>query len=161
MPDLSLAEFGAFLTEITVETEHRTHDALDEAAQIVQAEARRELGTYQDATGPFPAWAELADATKDDRVHRGYTENDPGLRSGAMRDSIERTVEGHEAHVGSDDEHLVYFELGTSKQPPRSVLAGSLIRKTDEVVEVVGKRVFGRLVGDGVSPSLPYLRDAE
>jgi|GEM_PF-4835298 len=60
-------------------------------------------------------------------------------------------INSSEAHIGSDDQNLVYFELGTDKQPPRTVLAGSLIRKTDEVVQALGRRFVASLTGDGVA----------
>jgi len=150
MPDVSLIELAALFTEMVTESEVRTREGLEEAARIVQREAKAELGHYQEEAGPFPAWAELADATKDDRVRQGYTENDPGLRSGEMRDSIQHIVDGHEAHIGSDDEHLFFFELGTVKQPPRPVLAGSLIRREHDVAEAIGRRYLARLHADGV-----------
>ncbi|MBO1361774.1 hypothetical protein J2D73_18490 [Acetobacter sacchari] len=150
MAELSLLGFAAALTEMTLEVDHATHSGLEAAARIVQTEAKAEIGHYQGAIGGLPAWAELADNTKDDRVRHGYTENDPGLRSGAMRDSIETNVSGHEAMIGSDDDHLVYFELGTTKQPPRTVLAGALMRKEKEVVHEIGERFVGTLVGGEV-----------
>lgn len=151
MRDFTPEAFAAFLGEAALAAEHRTRNALEEAARIVEREAKAEIGHYQDQAGPFVPWAELADGTKDDRARQGYPENEPGLRSEAMRNSINRRVEGSEAHIGSDDQNLVYFELGTDKQPPRSVLAGSLIRKTDEVVEVLGRRFVASLTGDGVA----------
>lgn len=151
MREFSLTEFAAFLTETTVEAEMATHHALERAGRIVQREAKAEIGHYQDAAPPFAAWAELAQSTKDDRVRQGYTENDPGLRSGEMRESVQYRVLGHEVHIGSDDQKLVYFELGTEKQPPRTVLAGSLIKKTTEVVSVIGHEVTAALFGEGVA----------
>ena len=62
--------------------------AVVHCATLVEEEAKAEIGTYQDQAGPFIAWPELADSTKEDRTRQGFTENDPGLRSGAMRDSI-------------------------------------------------------------------------
>lgn len=150
MPDLSLTQFAGLLTGMVSEIEHATHSGLEQAARIVEREAKAELGHYQQGAGPFPAWAELADSTKDDRVRQGYPENEPGLRSGDMRESIQHVVRGHTAHIGSDDEKLVFFELGTVKQPPRAVLSGSLIRKTDAVVQAVGHRFVGHLFGEGV-----------
>jgi len=151
MRDFTPEAFAAFLGEAALAVEHRSRSALEEAARIVEHEAKTEIGHYQEQAGPFVPWAELADATKDDRVRQGFTENDPGLRSGTMRDSINHRVEGSEAHIGSDDQNLVYFELGTDKQPPRTVLAGALIRKTDEVVETLGRRFVASLTGDGVA----------
>ncbi|WP_086642933.1 hypothetical protein [Acetobacter sp. DsW_063] len=148
--ELSLLGFAAVLTEMTLEADHAAHLGLQAAARTVQEEAKAEIGHYQGAIGGLPAWAELADSTKDDRVRQGYTENDPGLRSGAMRDSIETTVTSQEATIGSDDDNLVYFELGTTKQPPRTVLAGALMRKEKEVVHEIGERFVGTLVGGEV-----------
>ena len=52
---------------------------MERAAKVVEREAKSEIGEYQDSTiSPFPAWAELADSTKDNRVRLGFTENDPG-----------------------------------------------------------------------------------
>ena len=154
MADFSILGFVAKLTEMTIATEEVSRSSLDEAARIVQKEAKDSLGEYQTDNGPFLDWAELADVTKDDRAKRGYPENEPGLVTGEMRDSIERTVEtegfGGVAHIGSDNDKLVYFELGTDVQPPRSVLGGALFRKTDEVVALIGSSVVGALVGDEV-----------
>ncbi|NHN93636.1 hypothetical protein [Acetobacter sicerae] len=148
--EFTIAGFAALLGEMTLKADEATHHALTKAAKIVQAEAKSEIGHYQGEIGGFPAWAELADSTKEDRLRRGFTENDPGLRSGEMRDSIETTVHDHEATIGSDDDKLVYFELGTVKQPPRTVLAGALIRKEDDVVKEIGSTFVGRLTGVGV-----------
>lgn len=108
------------------------------------------IGDYQNAAGPFAGWAELADATKDDRVRRGFSENDPGLRTGAMRDSIGIAVGAREAVVGSNDDHLVWFELGTSKQPPRSVLGIAAVHKGPQVARILGQGAVKALTGGGV-----------
>lgn len=150
MAELSLLGFAAVLTEMTLEVDRATHSGLEAAARIVQTEAKAEIGHYQGAISGLPAWAELADSTKDDRVRHGFTENDPGLRSGAMRDSIETNVSGHEATIGSDDDNLVYFELGTTKQPPRTVLAGALMRKEKGVAHEIGEKFVGAVVGGDV-----------
>ncbi len=156
MGEFTLLGFVEHLAAMTVEIEHETHEGLEEAARIVELEAKASIGHYQNVSGPFAQWAELAEATKDDRVAQGFTENDPGLRTGKMRDSIEHRVEGHEAEVGSDDANLEYFELGTSKQPPRSVLGGALFRRSREVTEVIGRYYVAALTGQRVlGGSLP------
>nr|WP_321985331.1 hypothetical protein [uncultured Lichenicoccus sp.] len=156
MTDFSILGFVEHIAAMTIEIEHETHDALEEAARIVEREAKDAIGTYQDDAGQFAAWAELADATKEDRLRQGYTENDPGLRSGAMRDSIEHVVQGHTAQIGSDDQNLVFFELGTARQPPRSVLGGAAYRSGHEVAEVIGSHFVAALVGAEVlNGSLP------
>jgi HK97 gp10 family phage protein len=146
----SFLEFATFLGEVIVKEVEAEHMALEKAAQVIEKRAKEKVGEYQSQIGQFVAWAELADSTKDDRLRLGYSENDPGLRSGAMRDSVEHHVEGGEANIGSNDDHLVYFELGTSKQPPRSVLGGAAAEKSNEVAEIIGEAVTLALIGDQV-----------
>ncbi|MCQ8279863.1 hypothetical protein NFI95_15570 [Acetobacteraceae bacterium KSS8] len=150
MNEFSLAGFAAHLAEITVEAEHETRYGLEEAARIVEAEAKAEIGTYQGQAGPFDPWAELADATKADRVRQGFTENDPLLRTGEMRDSIEHTVQGKTAYVGTDNQIAVYQELGTERIPPRSFLGGAAFRKAPEVAEIIGGRFIAALTGQAI-----------
>lgn len=140
----SLAGFASFLTGMVAEVEHAKHQALEEAAEIVETEAKRALGTYD------YGWPQLAQSTQDQRAHQGYTPNDPGLRSGAMQASIEHTVGHDEAHVGSNDDHLVYFELGTRRQPPRSDLAGAAMQKEKEVRELLGRKTMPVLTGSKI-----------
>ncbi len=156
MTDFSILGFVEHIAAMTIEIEHETHDGLEEAARIVEREAKDALGAYQDDAGQFAAWAELADATKEDRLRQSYSENDPGLRSGAMRESIEHMVQGHVAHIGSDDQNLEFFELGTARQPPRSVLGGAAFRSGHEVAEVIGSHFVAALVGaEVVNGNLP------
>jgi hypothetical protein len=128
----SLGGFAAFLTGMIVEVEH------------VEREAKDALGTYD------YGWPQLAPSTQEQREKQGYTPNDPGLRRGDMQASIGHTVEGDTAHVGSDDDNLVYFELGTSKQPPRSDLAKAAMTREKEVCELLGKRTVPLLTGSKV-----------
>jgi HK97 gp10 family phage protein len=154
MREMSLAQFighlGMFETRMRTEERH----ALERAAKLVEAESKAEIGHYQGEAPPFTAWAELADSTKEDRVKQGFTENDPGLRTGEMRDSISHAVGDKEAVVGSNDEKLVWFELGTEKQPPRSVLGTAAVHKGRQVAEIMGGAVVKALVGDEVANRL-------
>lgn len=160
MPDMTPVEFAALLGGMVVEVESAAHEGLERATKLVQREVRAELGHYQDAAGPFPAWAELAESTKADRVRQGYPENEPGLRSGEMREGIERNVQGRTGRVGSNDDKMVYFELGSAKQPPRATLAGALIRKEEDVARVIGRHFVGRLFGEDVANgSVPVIGD--
>ena len=149
MREFSLAGMAAHCAAMMAEVEHETHHALQRAAMIVEAEAKREIGTYQGQAGPFAAWAELTEATKADRVAKGFTENDPLLRTGDMRDTIGHRVAGHEAVVGSDSDIAVYQELGTSHIPPRSFLGGAAFRKAEEVAQTLGHAAVLGLVGRG------------
>lgn len=124
--------------------------ALKRAAQIVEAEAKREIGHYQAAIGPLAAWAELADATKADRVRQGFSENDPLLRTGELRDSISHAVGDREAVVGSNSDVAAWQELGTERIPPRSFLGGAALRKLDEVGKALAGAPIAALTGADV-----------
>lgn len=121
---------------------HVDRQALNKACEIVEDEAKRVLGTYD------YAWPPLAPSTVASKAG-GDT---PGLETGEMRDSIEHTVEGKSGQVGTDMDRAFWFELGTSRQPPRSFLLEAAMRKSEEVAKEVGEEVFlflgtGRLRG--------------
>jgi phage gpG-like protein len=140
----SLGEAARHLVALNID---RQTGAMDEAAKLVQVEAKSLIGTYPGDEPPFAAWPELADSTKEDRVHQGYTENDPLLRSGDMRESIERIATTDMAVVGSAEDKALYQELGTAKIPPRSFLGMAAMRKGEEVADIIGEGVVAAIVG--------------
>lgn len=151
MADMSLLGFLGHLAHF----EHRLHEAshkgFEHVAKVVEAEAKKEIGNYQRGNnGPFVDWEELHDATKEDRSAKGFSENDPGLRTGGMRDSIKHASDHEGAVVGSDDDKLVWFELGTSKQSPRSVLGVSVVHKEHDIKALLGGSVVTALIGHDV-----------
>ncbi len=147
---MELMELAAKLGEAQLRLHEMERRALERAAKIVKKRAKAKIGEYQEQAGPFIAWPELADFTKEDRLRQGFTENDPGLRTGEMRASIEHIVIGNEAHIGSNDDKLVWFELGTEKQPPRSVLGGAVVEEMDKILGILGEEMVSLLVGEGV-----------
>lgn len=147
MREFSILGFVEHLAVIGAEIVVAEHEALVKSAEIIETEAKRSLGEYQEESGPIAAWAELADATKADRVQQGYPENDPELRSGALRDSIEKTIGSNEADIGSDSPIMEYQELGTAKMPPRSIMGGAAARRADEVAQVIGDEFVAVLIG--------------
>ncbi len=68
-----------------------------------------------------------------------------------LRDSIQHTVVGEEAHIGSNSGIAEDQELGTSRIPPCSFLGSALVQKTEEVVKIVGKGVSEALIGREVA----------
>ena len=145
---VNLAQAAALFAAMQHTLTTATHKALDDAAKIVKAEAKREIGDYQPVKGPFAEWAELKSGTKSDRVKQGFPENEPLLRTGALRDSIEHTVKSHhEAEVGSDSLVAVYQELGTTNIPPRSFLGGAAFSKSHEVKALLGSSVIATIMG--------------
>jgi hypothetical protein len=160
MVEMSLLGFMEHLAHFEHRLHHDSHKGMERVAKIVSAEARRELGTYQDAASPFAAWAELADATQEDRSNQGFTPNDPGVRTGDMRDSIKHASDHESAVIGSDDDKMVWFELGTDKQPPRSVLGTAVVHKEEAIKAIVGGSVVAALVGKDVfHGSIPIIGD--
>lgn len=139
MKTFTLTGFAAFLGTLEAEVKHANHSALEKAARIVEEEAKRVIGTY-DYNWPPLAASTLAKKAADT----------PLLESGALRDSIEHTVTHDEAQIGSNSDIALYQELGTSRIPPRSFLAGSLQHKADEVVKVIGREIHGAMIGEVV-----------
>jgi hypothetical protein len=140
------------LATFPMEVAEFNHKAMEKACLVVEKEVKAEIGTYQTAVGDFPAWAELADSTKEDRVRQGYTENDPLLRDGTLRDSVTHEVDadGSKGIVSSDSDIAVYQELGTSRIPPRPFFGGAAFRKAEHVQAILGTAMVGALAGPEV-----------
>lgn len=126
--------------------------ALKEGAAIVKGEAQAKIGEYQPAVGDLPAWAPLSPATQEDRVAKGFTADDPLLRSGELRDSIEvRAVAEDEILVGVFDPEMQtiaaameygYYNVRAQKVvPPRSFIRGTAIEQAVPVGELI-ERAF-------------------
>lgn len=148
MTTLTLPQFAGLMTHIAASLPAARHAALEHACQVVEAEAKRLIGTY-DAR---PRWAELAEATKEDRVRQGFSENEPLLRTGELRESIHHTVIRDTGHVGSDDDKAVWQELGTVHIPPRSFLKSALVSEAPTIEHIIGRAIHAHL-SSGVFPS--------
>lgn len=164
MTDITLAGFIAHLEQMAVAVHHETEKALKKVAVVVETEAKKEIGHYQGAAGQFGAWPQLAEATKADRIAHGFTENDPLLRTGEMRDSIHHKVEmtgiaSGVAHVGSDSEIALFQEIGTRSIPPRSFLGGGLFRKLSQVKAICGHHAVAALTGHSVASQIVQSKD--
>lgn len=144
----SLMEFSGFLGTRVPAVAAALEAGLEKALVKIEMTAKAEFGRYQGATGPFPEWPELAEATKDDRVHQGYAENEPLLRSGEQRDSIEHAWVGPlEGVVGSTDPKMVFSEFGTPTEPARPVLGPAAYLNRDALRLLVGAAAMSGLVG--------------
>lgn len=131
----SLLGFSSLVTGLVAEMEHAIHHALEEAGEMVEKEAKRVIGTYD------YNWVPLAPSTLAQK-----SADTPLLETGEMRESIEHTIQGHTAYVGSDNQKAVYHELGTSRIPARPFLQGALDHEIEEIVQRTGHRVHGRLI---------------
>ena len=141
------AALAEHLIAVAATREMTIHHGLKAAAEHVEKTAKEEVGHYQPETGPFPAWAELADSTKADRVAKGFTENDPLLRSGELRDGYQHEVIGDTAVIGSESDVALWMETGTEKAPPRPVLGAAAYNSREEVVNTVGRAAVQGLIG--------------
>lgn len=118
----SFGAFGRHMMRLAAVGEDVAEHATDDAARIVRRIAKGKLGHYQSASGEYPAWAPLKPETQAERKRQGYTPNDPLLRSGELRRSIDYYRQGTSATVGSDEMVAVWMEAGTETVPPRPFL---------------------------------------
>lgn len=157
----SLAELGFELAESAIAVPLALHAGVEQCANLVEKTAKAEIGHYQPATGQFPEWAELAESTKDDRVSRGFSENDPLLRTGGLRDSISHQSSALEAVIGSDSDNMVYQEFGTKAIPPRPVLGPAAFRNKEKIQAILGAATLSGIINlrgsiEAIHPSLGY-----
>ena len=107
---------------------------LEEAAQIIETEAKRVIGTYEYGWEPL----------KPETIARKAADT-PLYETGEMRDSIEHYVDPDrlKAEVGSNNPKALWHELGTVTIPARSFLMGAAMRKETEIHELTGVTVHG------------------
>ncbi len=142
-----IASFLTYMRRMPAKLADANLHGLEKGVAIIAAEARTVIGEYQAGVEGFVGWAELADSTKDDRVRKGFSENEPGLRTGEMRDSIESAATFGAGVVGSQSEKLEWFDQGTERMPPRSVLGIAAVHKTDAAVDAAAGAVAAALAG--------------
>ncbi|OQS42337.1 hypothetical protein [Chromobacterium haemolyticum] len=153
----SLGELALHLAAVSAAHQQHMHEGLEKCAKRIEETAKAEIGTYQSAVGPFPAWDPLADSTEQQKAQKGYPADSPLLASGDMRDSIEHVVRGHEAVIGAKDKKMVYHEFGTNKIPPRPVFGPALFRNKEFILRTIGRAAVSGLVGgQNIVPGLGY-----
>jgi HK97 gp10 family phage protein len=148
---MEFKSFGAFAEHLLtreVALHEVLHVALDIAASKIEKTAKDEIGIYQPEVGPFPAWAELAEFTVQDRLAQHYSPDEPLLRDGTLRDSISYEVDGLVAVVGSTSDIAVYQEMGTVKIPPRPFLGPAAFHDEKFVLETIGAAAAAALGGE-------------
>jgi len=141
----SIADFCIHLAEVVVAVKVVEHHALENIGRLIERNAKAMIGHYQESVGPFPAWDELADSTKQDRSSKGYPENEPLLRDGTLRDSIEHEVQGGELVVGSKLDIAEYQEFGTKTIPPRPFIGPAAFSAKKHIEETLGLAVLHAL----------------
>lgn len=124
--------------------------ASESGAVLVEQSAKAKIGEYQDAVGPFPQWAPLAEATRADKQRKGFADpghDNPLLRTGEMRDSISHHATALGFVVGSTSDIAAYQEFGTRTIPPRPFLGPAIFQAEPEIAAIVGNGVSTHLRG--------------
>jgi phage gpG-like protein len=112
-------------------------EALEEAAVIVETEAKRVIGTYE------YGWPRLQPAT----VARKGADT-PLLETGELRDSIEHYTPPSgplETFVGSNNPKAKWHELGTVHIPARSFLMAAAMHKEREIHQKLGIKIHAKI----------------
>src|SRR5229473_693806 len=100
----SLGDFASHLLHLQAGELRALEAGLDKVLTHMEHVAKDEFGTYQPAVGPFPAWAELAESTKLDRLNKGLDPDKPLMRPVGLHDSISHESNGLEGAMGSTSE---------------------------------------------------------
>jgi hypothetical protein len=179
----SFGELAEFLRSRSGAATAEVHKGVRQAGEVIWMEARREIGTYQSSSGPFPAWPDLAETTlngfTDEHGHHhpgkielGYAPPDnPLLRTGELRDAIELATDFNGAVIGVPDREVgagtpedplrnigdvaVDQEFGTRKMPARSFLGRAAHKKAKEAVHIIAKALVRGLSGEVAVASIP------
>ncbi|VVE85027.1 phage virion morphogenesis protein [Pandoraea sputorum] len=149
----SLGQFALHLVTLQAGVALELHRGLKRVAVAVDGTAKSEFGEYQQAAGPFPAWAPLAESTKTERERLGFAPDEPLCRTGELRDSVSHEVSGHEAVIGSTSDVMEWQELGTSTIPPRPVLGPAAERNHELIRKVLGRALVNGMLGGAAIPA--------
>jgi hypothetical protein len=141
MTEFTIAGFAAHIEKLAAGMPALEMSILSRIGVRVTTAAKDKIGDYQGEAGPFAAWAPLKDATRADRLRAGYSEDDPLLRSGELRDSIEYVVVPPEVVIGSPLDIALWQEMGTATIPPRSFLGGAAFELTPALLAESGTKL--------------------
>ncbi|MCJ2136201.1 hypothetical protein MKK69_19455 [Methylobacterium sp. J-026] len=140
----SIGALATFLEGVAHSLPQAQQAALDDATTFLLQKVKEIPGNYQSD----PAWPALAEATVEDRTRKGFTPDDPLRRTGEFAETFQKHVDGPtRAEVGSNDERAAWFELGTSRMPPRPVLGAAKAQHDPHLVEIVGRRIQQHIGG--------------
>ena len=126
---ITFAQFSRILEQAIVRIKPETALVLEKAGPVMVTAAKNKIGKYQPAVGfsMFPEWAPLTAGTISEKRRLGYAPPDnPLLRSGNMRASVEFYVFANALHVGSTDPVAKWQELGTRFIPPRPFIGPAM-----------------------------------
>lgn len=148
------AHFGVMATHV----QHIEEEMLAHACEMIADRAKEVIGTYS------YSWPQLAPATQTSRTQLGFPPNEPLLRSGELRDSIEWVVDrgasflpsrtsdsfferGHHGYVGSNNMKAVWNFLGTPTIPARDPILDATMQLMPQIEQHFGQRFHAWLSG--------------
>ncbi len=163
MSIFSLIGFSEHLLKVSVAIAEGAHVGLEVCAKLIQKSAQAEIGEYQPAIGPFPAWADLSDATLSDKESKGFAVPYPLLRTGDLRDSIQYEVSAFEAIIGSTSPIAAFQEFGTNSTgwgagiPPRPFIGPAAYKNKENIIAILRSvLVIGFAGGNIISRNIGY-----
>lgn len=155
----SIPEFVEYLETRLEAVKLAQKEGLNAAGHMLVHEAQATIGHYQEEAGPFKAWAPLSEATLYGgvtaeghkflgKVELGYAPPDnPLLRTGHMRGSIEFEAEEHRLVLGTYDPIAYWQEFGDYKLPARSFIGAAMFRHGHAAADLVYRFVMCALGG--------------
>lgn len=141
------------VAKLTAEMDAAVNAGLNVVASKLLADTREKFGEYQTGEGPFQTWPPLAQATKDRRLELGFSEDEPLLRTGDLRDSYYKAVGHMEAGVGSDEEKALAQEVGNpaTNLPARSTLGLAFAEHEKKYFDATGEGIEALLITGAIS----------
>lgn len=141
----SFEAFADFLETRIAAAEHAKHLGLDAGANMMCRAAHDMVGMEN------ASWTALADSTVARKQAAGQvgriSPTDPLYASGELRESWRYNV-GNAGFVwGSVDPVMVDHEYGTSKMPPRPVVAPVMFQHGKEAVHMAANWIMGAAAG--------------
>jgi hypothetical protein len=140
-----LDRFSNFLERQAVEHEASVLAAADVSVHVLHRKIEKVFGDNTKLQ-------DLAPATQTERLRLGYSENDPLVRKGDLRDSYKEAREGLTVGVGSSDPVAGYQEFGTATIPARPTVEIGLHESADEILAIV-EAAAGAALGMGSASS--------
>jgi HK97 gp10 family phage protein len=149
----SLNDLVQKLSKVQFQLEENLVKAVAVSAEKVKHSAEAKFGHYQPGIGGFPAWANLADSTLEEKFRNGATQDDPLIGyypngrttkrkkvkgttksksyNGKLMNSFKMKHVGLVAIVGTNDPVAKYHEFGTKHILPRPFLRPALYQEQE------------------------------
>ena len=126
---------------------------LDMIGAAVKAEVENEIGEYQSGIGGFPATAPLAASTLERKSKHGLGKHgnpdSPLWATGKFHDSIgtRKSIPTLSVQIGSNEDHVIFHELGTSNEPPRPVFGPATLRVLPRLIPAISAAAAHGIAG--------------